>query len=68
MRNYQKTAFIPYPELLTFLDRFCPMCNSPISLKKTGKLEALVCSNPKCPYYQVREKGNKKREGGAIEC
>ncbi len=55
MKNIQKTTLIPYPELFTLLDRFCPMCGNPVSVKKNGKLEFEVCTNPKCPYYKILE-------------
>ncbi len=59
MKNIQKTTLIPFPELFTFLDRFCPICGSPVSVKKNGELEFEVCTNLKCPYYKflgVKEK------------
>jgi len=68
MKNLQKTVFTPYPELFTFLDRFCPMCGSPVSVKRTEKLEALVCTDPKCPYYQLIMGKKGERKSGPIEC
>ncbi len=65
MKNLQKTAFTAYPELFTFLDRFCPMCGSPISMKRVGKLEAC---DLKCPYYKLLTKGEEERRKRTIEC
>jgi len=61
MKNFQKIAFTPYPELFTFLDRFCPLCGSPVSVKKVGELEVLVCTDSKCPYYRINEKREPER-------
>lgn len=52
MRLFQKTVLIPYLELFTLLDRFCPMCGAPLSVKVFKKMEFLACTQVKCPYYQ----------------
>jgi hypothetical protein len=52
MKNLQKTFLSPYLELFTFLDRFCPMCGAPVSVKVVEEVKFEVCTEGKCPYYR----------------
>ncbi|WP_457680974.1 hypothetical protein [Thermovibrio sp.] len=56
MKVAQRTAFIPYPELFTCLDRFCPTWGAPVSVKKVGGTEVLACTDSRCPYYEPLER------------
>jgi len=52
MKTFQKTALTPYLELFTLLDRFCPMCGAPVSVKVVEEIEFEVCTDGRCPYYR----------------
>jgi len=51
-----KLAFFDYPDLFVFVDRFCPLCGTPVSVKVVSGGEVKVCLNPECPYLQTEEK------------
>ncbi len=61
MKRLNKLAFFDYPDFLVFVDRFCPLCGAPVSVKIVNGMEVETCLNPECPYLQVREKEESSR-------
>jgi len=56
VKRMSKLAFFDYPDLFVFVDRFCPLCGAPVSVKMVNGKEVKVCLNPECPYLQTEEK------------
>ncbi|ADU96847.1 DNA topoisomerase type IA zn finger domain protein [Thermovibrio ammonificans] len=52
MEFTQKTNLFPYPDLFVFVDRICPVCGSPLSVKRVNGKEFVTCTNNRCNYFE----------------
>ena len=52
--NTNKLSLFDYPDILVYVDRFCPECGSPLSVKKANGAEVETCLNQRCSYFRVR--------------
>ena len=55
MGKFSKLAYFDYPDFFVFVDRFCPNCGAPVSVKLVNGKEVETCLNPECPYLRVNE-------------
>jgi len=56
VKGISKLALFDYPDFWVFLDRFCPLCGAPVSVKVINGEEVKTCLNPECPYLQTEER------------
>ena len=55
--SINKLALFDFPDLFVFVDRICPVCGSPVSVKLVNGVEIETCLNSGCPYVKVEGEG-----------
>ena len=55
--NIKKLALFDYPDLFIFVDRFCPHCGAPVSVKLVNDMKVETCLNHTCPYVKAEGEG-----------
>ena len=51
--DIKKLSLFDYPDILVYVDRFCPECGSPLSVKRANGVEVETCLNQRCSYFRM---------------